>query len=170
MSKGLDMIGWRMGFVAGHPLLVRAFADVKDNADSGQSWPSRKRRRRHWPTRAFRCGSGQVRAAAAQAGGHGALAGFEAEMPGGTYFLYTPAPRGGGRPDVRDGRDVSEFLIRDRSICTVPWDDAGPHCDGRSPTRPPRGGRGRPDGVAQAAAGGRPVHILKAPGLGGISL
>jgi len=45
-------------------------------------------------------------------------------MPGGTYFLYTPAPRGGGRPDVRDGRDVSEFLIRDRSICTVPWDDA----------------------------------------------
>jgi len=36
MSKGFDMIGWRMGFVAGHPLLVRAFADVKDNADSGQ--------------------------------------------------------------------------------------------------------------------------------------
>ncbi|MHB8897301.1 MAG: aminotransferase class I/II-fold pyridoxal phosphate-dependent enzyme, partial [Thermoguttaceae bacterium] len=36
LSKGWNMIGWRMGFVCGHPLLVRAFADVKDNCDSGQ--------------------------------------------------------------------------------------------------------------------------------------
>ncbi len=36
MSKGWHMIGWRLGFVAGHELIVRAFADVKDNSDSGQ--------------------------------------------------------------------------------------------------------------------------------------
>src|SRR5437762_7354111 len=36
LSKGFNMIGWRMGFVAGHPMIVRAFADVKDNCDSGQ--------------------------------------------------------------------------------------------------------------------------------------
>ena len=36
MSKGFNMIGWRMAFVAGHPTIVRAFADVKDNSDSGQ--------------------------------------------------------------------------------------------------------------------------------------
>src|SRR5271167_5023871 len=36
MSKGFNMIGWRMAFVAGHPRIVRAFADVKDNCDSGQ--------------------------------------------------------------------------------------------------------------------------------------
>src|SRR5436309_2459109 len=36
MSKGFNMIGWRMGFVAGHPKIVQAFADVKDNCDSGQ--------------------------------------------------------------------------------------------------------------------------------------
>ena len=36
MSKGYDMIGWRMGFVCGHPKIVSAFADVKDNSDSGQ--------------------------------------------------------------------------------------------------------------------------------------
>ena len=36
MSKGFNMIGWRMAFVAGHPTIVRAFADVKDNCDSGQ--------------------------------------------------------------------------------------------------------------------------------------
>src|SRR6185369_113150 len=36
MSKGFNMIGWRMGFVAGHPKIVQAYADVKDNSDSGQ--------------------------------------------------------------------------------------------------------------------------------------
>src|ERR671934_1016111 len=36
MSKGFNMIGWRMGFVCGHPKIVQAFADVKDNCDSGQ--------------------------------------------------------------------------------------------------------------------------------------
>ena len=36
LSKGFNMIGWRMGFVAGHAKIVQAFADVKDNCDSGQ--------------------------------------------------------------------------------------------------------------------------------------
>src|SRR5262245_4218585 len=35
-SKGYDMIGWRIGWVCGHERIVRAFADVKDNSDSGQ--------------------------------------------------------------------------------------------------------------------------------------
>jgi LL-diaminopimelate aminotransferase len=48
-------------------------------------------------------------------------------MPGGTYFLYTRAPRG-----LADGRsfanaeECSQFLIEEHSIVTVPWDDAGP--------------------------------------------
>lgn len=36
LSKSYNMTGWRIGFVAGNPLVVRAFADVKDNNDSGQ--------------------------------------------------------------------------------------------------------------------------------------
>ncbi|MCI0360795.1 MAG: aminotransferase class I/II-fold pyridoxal phosphate-dependent enzyme, partial [Planctomycetaceae bacterium] len=36
LSKGFDMIGWRIGWVCGHERIVRAFADVKDNSDSGQ--------------------------------------------------------------------------------------------------------------------------------------
>ena len=36
MSKGFHMIGWRMGWVCGHERIVRAFADIKDNCDSGQ--------------------------------------------------------------------------------------------------------------------------------------
>ena len=36
LSKGWNMIGWRMGWVCGNERIVRAFADVKDNCDSGQ--------------------------------------------------------------------------------------------------------------------------------------
>ena len=36
MSKAFNMTGWRLGFVCGNPLLVRAYGDVKDNTDSGQ--------------------------------------------------------------------------------------------------------------------------------------
>src|ERR1700677_3611018 len=36
MSKGFNMTGWRLGFVVGNPLIVRAYGDVKDNSDSGQ--------------------------------------------------------------------------------------------------------------------------------------
>src|SRR5438477_632939 len=36
LSKGFNMIGWRLGFVCGHPKIVQAYADVKDNSDSGQ--------------------------------------------------------------------------------------------------------------------------------------
>src|SRR5580704_11424705 len=36
VSKSYNMTGWRCGFVAGNPLLVKAYGDVKDNTDSGQ--------------------------------------------------------------------------------------------------------------------------------------
>src|SRR5437867_12803465 len=36
LSKGFNMIGWRMAWVAGNARIVQAFADVKDNCDSGQ--------------------------------------------------------------------------------------------------------------------------------------
>ena len=35
-SKSFNMTGWRIGFVAGNELLVKAYGDVKDNTDSGQ--------------------------------------------------------------------------------------------------------------------------------------
>lgn len=30
------MTGWRIGWVCGNPLIVKAYGDVKDNTDSGQ--------------------------------------------------------------------------------------------------------------------------------------
>lgn len=127
MSKGFDMIGWRLGWVCGHERLVSAFADVKDNCDSGQfiaiqkaavaalddaSIPQRiqakyQRRLEKLVATLSRCG-------------------FQCQMPGGTYFLYTPAPTGlKGGPAFETAEAASQYLITEQSICTVPWDDAG---------------------------------------------
>ena len=49
-------------------------------------------------------------------------------MPGGTYFLYTPSPKGmAGGLAFPTAEAASQYLIAEHSICTVPWDDAGPH-------------------------------------------
>ena len=126
MSKGFNMIGWRMGFVAGHPTIVQAYADVKDNSDSGQFMA--------------------VQLAAAHALGDPSIptairakyrrrlqklvaalnaVGFTAAMPGGTYFLYVKSPKGAGDLTFANGEEASQYLIRDQSVCCVPWDDAG---------------------------------------------
>lgn len=127
MSKGWNMIGWRLGWVCGNPLIVRAFADVKDNSDSGQFIAIQKaaavalddpdipvqtrnkyRRRLEKLVKTLKeCG-------------------FQVKMPRGTYFLYTPAPVGlsdGTR--FANAEAVSQYLIAEHSICTVPWDNAG---------------------------------------------
>jgi LL-diaminopimelate aminotransferase len=47
-------------------------------------------------------------------------------MPGGTYFLYTPSPKGiAGGPRFETAEAASQYLIAEHSISTVPWDDAG---------------------------------------------
>ena len=89
LSKGFDMIGWRIGWVCGHARIVSAFSDVKDNCDSGQfiaiqkaaatalrdpSIPADinakyKRRLEKLVSMLQRCG-------------------IECTMPGGSYFLY----------------------------------------------------------------------------------
>src|SRR5207253_7603465 len=53
-------------------------------------------------------------------------AGFDAKMPGGTYFLYVPAPNGlANGTKFETAEAASQFLITQQSIVTVPWDDAG---------------------------------------------
>ena len=127
MSKGYDMIGWRMGFVCGHPRIVSAFADVKDNSDSGQfiatqkaaaaaldddSIPERinvkyRRRLEKLVTTLRECG-------------------FDCQLPGGTYFLYTQAPSGTQSGEkFAAAEDATRHLIEQFGIVTVPWDDAG---------------------------------------------
>jgi len=129
LSKGWNMIGWRMGWVCGHPRIVRAFADVKDNTDSGQfiaiqkaaiaalDNPEIPRRTRAKYRRRLEKLVAMLR-----------RCGFECQMPGGTYFVYAPAPKGvrGGRR-FASAEEACHYLIEELSIVTVPWDDAGPY-------------------------------------------
>ena len=128
LSKGFDMIGWRIGWVCGHARIVSAFSDVKDNCDSGQfiaiqkaaatalrdpSIPADinakyKRRLEKLVSMLQRCG-------------------IECTMPGGSYFLYCKSPRGvEDGPEFANAEAASQYLITQQSIVTVPWDDAGP--------------------------------------------
>jgi LL-diaminopimelate aminotransferase len=128
LSKGFNMIGWRMAFVAGHPRIVQAFADVKDNCDSGQfmaiqqaarvalEHPEIGERTREKYRRRL-----QKLVAALQ------KVGFRCKMPSGTYFLYTRAPKACAGRKFDNAEDVSQFLITEQSVCCVPWDDAGPY-------------------------------------------
>ncbi len=129
LSKGFDMIGWRIGWVCGHPLIVRAFGDVKDNSDSGQfiaiqkaaaaalDEPSIPRDVRSRYERRLQKLVATLRPF-----------GFDATMPGGTYFLYVKSPTKTERGEFfGDAEAASQYLIERCSIVTVPWDDAGPY-------------------------------------------
>ena len=126
MSKSYNMTGWRLGFAAGHARIIQAFAEVKDNIDSGQFKAIQQAAcagiadlqlsesiREHYRARLEKLVA-VLRAA-----------GFEAQMPGGTFYLYVPAPRRAGSVEFRTAEDASQHLIREHSISTVPWDDAG---------------------------------------------
>jgi LL-diaminopimelate aminotransferase len=126
MSKGFNMIGWRLGFVCGHPKIVQAYADVKDNSDSGQFMAVQ-----HAAAQALRTPEIPVQIRAKYKRRLEKLVaalkevGFRCTMPGGTYFLYTKAPVAAGNRSFGNAEEVSQYLIHDQSVCCVPWDDAG---------------------------------------------
>ncbi len=129
MSKGFDMIGWRLGWVCGNERIVRAFADVKDNSDSGQFMAIQKAAAAALddssiPQRINEKYRRRMEKLVETLGGLG----VKCQMPGGTYFLYTPAPKGlENGQKFENAEAASQYLITELGIVTVPWDDAGPH-------------------------------------------
>jgi len=129
LSKAFSMTGWRMGFLAGNPHAVAAYAAVKDNTDSGQfraiqkaavralqtpditrSAVERYSRRLDLLTEALRA------------------VGFSATKPGGTFYCYVPIPSGtkSGRRFV-NAADCADFLLEEALVSVVPWDESGPY-------------------------------------------
>ncbi|MGE3803129.1 MAG: LL-diaminopimelate aminotransferase [Gemmataceae bacterium] len=128
MSKGFNMIGWRMAFVCGHPKIVQAFADVKDNSDSGQFMAIQQaaraalehaeigdRVREKYRRRLKKLVDALNKV------------GFQCKMPGGTYFLYTRSPKAAAGKSFANAEECSQYLITEQSVCCVPWDNAGPY-------------------------------------------
>jgi len=127
LSKAFNMTGWRMGFVAGRRELVAAYGNVKDNTDSGQFIAIQKAAAvalRH-PEITERTRQKYERRLRAMVDILNQI-GFDASMPDGSFFLYVRAPRGcaGGRAFAA-AEDFSQFLIREKMISTVPFDDVG---------------------------------------------
>ncbi|MDR1925052.1 MAG: LL-diaminopimelate aminotransferase [Planctomycetaceae bacterium] len=134
LSKGWNMIGWRIAWVCGNELIVRAFADIKDNSDSGQFLAIQKAAiaaldNPNIPSKTNEKYLRRLRKLVETL----RLLGFDCDVPGGTYFLYVKSPT--GIIDTRQAdtkkltfataEDASQYLIREHSICTVPWDNAG---------------------------------------------
>lgn len=130
-SKTFNMTGWRCGFVVGNELLVRAYGDVKDNTDSGQFLAIQ-----HAAAYCFDHPEITEKIAAKYSRRMGALvhvlrqAGFDAAKPRGSFFLYVKAPKAalkkdGARIEFKSAEDISQWLITEKLISTVPWDDAG---------------------------------------------
>ncbi|TVR48442.1 MAG: LL-diaminopimelate aminotransferase [Puniceicoccaceae bacterium] len=129
-SKNFNMTGWRCGFVAGNPLLVKAYSDIKDNTDSGQFLAIQ-----HASAHAFDHPEITASIAAKYSRRMDLLVpalnrlGFSTRKPKGSFFLYVRCPRSavgpGGRVDFPSAEAFSQWLISEHLVSTVPWDDAG---------------------------------------------
>ena len=130
-SKSFNMTGWRCGFVAGNELLIKAYGDVKDNTDSGQFLAIQ-----HAAAYCFDHPEITQRIASKYSRRMDALvevlrqAGFNASKPRGSFFLYVKAPaavtmKNASRIGFKNAEEVSQWLITDKLISTVPWDEAG---------------------------------------------
>jgi LL-diaminopimelate aminotransferase len=112
--------------VCGHPKIVQAYADVKDNSDSGQFMAIQQAaaaalRHAEIPQQIrekYRRRLQKLVAALNRIG-------FRAKMPGGSYFLYAKSPVAAGERTFTNAEELSQFLITEQSVCCVPWDDAG---------------------------------------------
>jgi LL-diaminopimelate aminotransferase len=121
------MTGWRLGFVAGNTRVVKAFAAVKDNNDSGQfkaiQWAGVEALSRPEITE---------KTAEKYSRRHNLLVktlsevGFQVKKPKGSFYLYAQIPQGvEGGPTFASAEEFSQWLILEHQISTVPWDDAG---------------------------------------------
>jgi LL-diaminopimelate aminotransferase len=129
-SKSFNMTGWRIGFVAGNELLVKAYGDVKDNTDSGQFLAIQ-----HAAGYCFEHPEITEKIAAKYSRRMDGLVrvlnacGFKARKPHGSFFLYVKAPKAAvpkdGRVEFKSAEEVSQWLITEKLISTVPWDEAG---------------------------------------------
>jgi LL-diaminopimelate aminotransferase len=127
LSKSFNMTGWRIAFVCSNSYIIKAFATIKDNIDSGQFIPIQKaasyalkhcefieeirkkyKRRLNRLTEILR------------------KLGFFVNVPKGTFYIYFESPKAiKNGPSFENAETFCDYLIREKMISSVPWDDAG---------------------------------------------
>jgi LL-diaminopimelate aminotransferase len=128
MSKGFNMTGWRMSWVCGNALAVSAFAYVKDNADSGQFAAIQQASiagLENWKTITPEISAKYERRLKKLVSTLHGL-GFPAKMPKGSFYLYVKIPKAvKNGPTFEMAEDFTQWLIKEKLISAVPWDDVG---------------------------------------------
>lgn len=127
LSKAFNMTGWRLAFIVGNELVVKGLSHVKDNIDSGQFAAIQKAgiRALEHPEITERIVEKYRRRLAKLVETLNSI-GFDASMPGGSFFLYVEAPKGvRGGQRFETAEDFSQFMITEMLISTVPWDNVG---------------------------------------------
>lgn len=127
LSKSFNMTGWRIAFICSNSYIVKAFASIKDNMDSGQFIPIQlaaayalkhcefiEEIRKKYKRRLNRL-TGILR-----------KLGFFVNEPKGTFYTYFESPKAiKNGPTFVNAESFCEYLIREKMISSVPWDDAG---------------------------------------------
>ncbi|MDR1173782.1 MAG: aminotransferase class I/II-fold pyridoxal phosphate-dependent enzyme, partial [Puniceicoccales bacterium] len=132
MSKGFNMTGWRLGWVCGNPLLMAAYAHVKDQTDSGQFLAIQKAAAQALQNNM----SIPVENAQKYERRMNQIApilkncGFNVGNVQAGFFLYTQIPNSaeydGQIFDFPSAEKFAEWMITDLGIVVVPWDDVEP--------------------------------------------
>ncbi|MBT3358228.1 MAG: LL-diaminopimelate aminotransferase [Rhodospirillales bacterium] len=127
LSKAFNMTGWRLAFLTGNSKVVKAYATVKDNTDSGQFRAIQK-------AGMFALAHPEITARTCEKYSRRfdllveALndVGFSVKKSPATFYLYVACPKGtASGVTFENAAQFSEFLIMEAQISTVPWDDAG---------------------------------------------
>ena len=129
LSKAFNMTGWRMAFVTGNSLVIRALGALKDNNDSGQFHAIQlagKYALEH-PEITRETAEKYSRRHAMLANTLKKL-GFKAKKPKASFYMYVKAPKGiKGGEKFKTAEDFSQWLLREKLISTVPWDEVEPY-------------------------------------------
>lgn len=131
LSKSHNMTGWRIGWVCGNSLIIKAYGDLKDNTDSGQFLAIQKA-----AVAALDDASITRKISEKYSRRMDLLisalnkVGFEIKKPKAGFFLYAKAPKSATLSDgtiveFSNGEAFSQWMITEHLISTVPWDDAG---------------------------------------------
>lgn len=128
LSKAFNMTGWRLAFLAGNSLAIKAFATVKDNNDSGQ-FNAIQLAGKH----ALEHQDITDKTSEKYSRRHDMLAdvlkrlGFNSYKPKASFYMYVKIPKCNGKGiRFRSAEEFSQYLLREKLISTVPWDDVEP--------------------------------------------
>ncbi|MDR1413474.1 MAG: aminotransferase class I/II-fold pyridoxal phosphate-dependent enzyme [Puniceicoccales bacterium] len=131
MSKGFNMTGWRLGWVCGNEKLVRAYAHVKDQSDSGQFLAIQKAAAQTLsnlfiPENNVRRYSDRMDKIVPILKN----CGFDIAPAKAGFFLYMRIPLSaeysGEKTDFLLAEEFAQWMLEALGIVVVPWDDIEP--------------------------------------------